>query len=92
MDCAMGLSVKASCMLQVADDERELVQNEEEAEGIDVKKKKKYLGSIKYKVSYLFFGAFLLILFLFFFLSLLIHLIKVLCPYILLSKVTLLEL
>ena len=92
MYCALDLSVKASCMLQVADDERELVQNEEEAEGIDVKKKKKYLGSIKYKVSYLFFGVFLLILFLFFFLSLLIHLIKVLCPYILLSKVTLLEL
>ena len=38
MYCALGLSVKASCMLQVADDERELVQNEEEAEGIDVKK------------------------------------------------------
>lgn len=92
MYSALGLSVKASFTLQVADDEKELVQNEEEAEGIDVKKKKKYLGSIKYKVSYIFFGGFLLILFLFFFLSLLIHLIKVLCPYILLGKVTLLEL
>lgn len=37
--------------MQVVDDEKELLQNEEEADSNDVKKKKKYLGSIKYKVN-----------------------------------------
>ena len=41
----------ACIYMQVVDDEKELLQNEEEADSNDVKKKKKYLGSIKYKVN-----------------------------------------
>jgi len=42
---------------KVVDDEKELLQNEEEADSNDVKKKKKYLGSIKYKVEYDFISS-----------------------------------